>query len=478
MFWGMDSMMVIKLFRDARGLARKYAKKGQRGACIMFMDELDSIGQARSGMGGVPGMGGFGMFGGGSGGLNSLLNQMDSLTNDVEDRWRFKLLRWFGLIRGPVRNKPVVFVIGATNRPQVLDPALVRPGRLDRTLEVYPPDAEGRRDIIEYYLNKVAHDPDIDVEFMVADSHRWTPIKIKVIINEALIIAHDAGREWMTYKDWLAAADQRDMGLKQPIRRMLDDDRRALAYHEAGHAVVARYLKPEDRIMKASIIRSGDALGVVQTSERDERYTYHARQIEVDIMISLGSRAVEEEILDTKMTGASSDLMNASARALNYCSMLGMGSTLLVQPPNAPMTFPLPVARMADELLILLMEEAKRLVREKEYAVHALAAALLEKGELIGTELEEVFAAADAANPDQAGPFQRKIVVLPRLFTSVLLQDSDVATRPEATQAAAAAEGAAMRQPGSPSDPAGSAWASGGSWTAGDGVSTRIDWTN
>jgi ATP-dependent Zn protease len=361
-------------------------------------------------------MGMMGMMGGGSYGLNTLLNQMDSLGDLVEDRWSRKVLRWFGLIRGPIQPKPLVFIIGATNRPQVLDPALTRPGRLDRILEVYTPDAEGRRDIILHYLRQKAHDPEMPIEFMVADSMGMTPIWIKTIINEALVIAYEDGREQLTYKDWLAAADVRTMGLKQPIRSMLPEDRRSIAYHEAGHAVVARYLKPEDRILKASIIRAGDALGVVQRTEREERHTLHARQIEVDIMIALGSRAVEEEILGTKMAGASGDLQNASARALAYCAGLGMGSTLLVLPPTGPLQYPLPVAKMADTLLDLLMEETKRLVREKEYAIHAVAQALLEKEELIGQELEEVFVAADAANP-QAGPaFERKLISLPKLF--------------------------------------------------------------
>ena len=161
MFVGMTQLMIMKLFRDARGLARKYAEPGRRGACILFMDELDSIGQARGTQTGGMFVGGF--MGGGSMGLNTLLNQMDSLGELVEDRWRFKILRWFGLIRGPAKNKPLVFVIGATNRPEVLDQALVRPGRLDRMLVVHEPDADGRRDIIEHYLSTEAarpRDPD------------------------------------------------------------------------------------------------------------------------------------------------------------------------------------------------------------------------------------------------------------------------------------------------------------------------------
>ncbi len=260
MFIGMTQLMIMKLFRDARGLARKYAEPGRRGACILFMDELDSIGQNRSTQSGGMAIGGF--MGGGSMGLNTLLNQMDSLGELVEDRWRYKVLRWFGLIRGPATNKPLVFVIGATNRPEVLDQALVRPGRLDRMLVVHVPDADGRRDIIAHYLASKRHDPEIPMELLVTDSMGWTPVMIKTIINEALIQAHHDGREFLDYKDWLNAADERALGLKQPIRSWNLTDRRETAYHEAGHAVAARYLRPEHRISKASIIRRGPRAGL------------------------------------------------------------------------------------------------------------------------------------------------------------------------------------------------------------------------
>src|SRR5438132_12658171 len=120
-------------------------------------------------MGGMMGMGRFG--------LNAMLNQMDSLGQHVEDRWKHKMLRWLGVVRGPVPPKPVVFVIGATNRPDVLDPALVRPGRLDRRLNVYEPDGDGRRDIIQHYLQAKAHDPEIDLGLMVTDLIGCAPVE-------------------------------------------------------------------------------------------------------------------------------------------------------------------------------------------------------------------------------------------------------------------------------------------------------------
>lgn len=416
MWMGMDALIVIQLFSRARNLARKYRKPGTPGCCILFLDEIDSIGMARGGVmggpmqaaGGMMGMGYTGM------GLNTLLNQMDSLGNIVEDQWRRKVGRWLGLVRGPVPPKPLVFVIGATNRPDVLDPALVRPGRLDRTLVVHTPDGEGRKDIIRYYLSQKAHDDTCDIDMMSQDAIGWTPIHIKTIINEALIIAHEEGRDRLSYKDWLAAMDMRFLGLKQPIAKMSAEDKRAVAYHEAGHAVVARYLKPEDRVQKASIVRRGETLGVVSRSEREERHQLHARQIEVDIMISLGSRAVEELMLGTKLAGASSDLQNATARALMYCASLGMGSSLMVA-PSSMSGYPGPVLVMADKMLDALYEETKRLIREKEYAVHAVAGALIQREELIGSELEEVFTYADQANPAAAAPFVRKPLVLPTM---------------------------------------------------------------
>ena len=417
MWFGVDALIVMTLFRRARGLARKYAVPGSPGATILFIDELDSIGMSRGGVQGgqQQGMMG-GMMGMGRMGLNTMLNQMDSLGQHVEDRWRHKLGRWLGPIRGPVPPKPVVFVIGATNRPDVLDPALVRPGRLDRRLQVYEPDGDGRRDIIQHYLKAKAHDPEIAIDLMVTDSIGWTPVEIKTIINEALIVAHDQGREFITYKDWLNARDTRMLGLKQPIASLSGKDKRTIAYHEAGHAVAARYLGKEDRINKASIIRMGDALGVVQWSPREERYQLHAQEMEERIMISLGSRAVEELILGTKTANASHDLQSATSIAMAYVGSFGMGPSLLAVPPG-PMGGTSPqVLRLADALLDTLFDDTKRLMREKEYAVHAVAQALIQRGELIGPELDEIFLYADDANPEKSAPFVRKPVELPKLF--------------------------------------------------------------
>jgi cell division protease FtsH len=446
MFWGMTEMMIMKLFRDARGLGRKYATPGQRGACIVFMDEIDSIGMNRGGQssGGMM-MGG--MMMGGSQGLNTLLNQMDSLANLVEDRWRYKLLRWFGLIRGPVADKPLVFIIGATNRPEVLDPALIRPGRLDRMIVVHEPDAEGRRDIIQHYLAKKQHDPDLPMDLLISDSMGWTPIMIKTIVNEALIHAHQDGREFLTYKDWLNAADERAMGLKQPIRSWNLTDRRETAYHEAGHAVAARYLRPSYRISKATIIRRGHALGYVQQKPLEERTSMYARWIETQIMVSLAGHVVENKFLDTLSTGPSSDLASATQSALLYVTRFGMGPTKVIFPLQPGQMPPGPFVVAAHEMLDDLYAETERLLREKEPAIHHLALALIERDELIGDDLEAVFAEVEESHPELKDKFERKIIPFRDFAPPERQPGGDWVPQPAAQPAAASDAPAASAGP-------------------------------
>ena len=288
MFWGMDALMVIKLFRDARGLGRRYAEKGKRGACIVFMDEIDSIGMTRGGQGGGRRDGRRDDDGRRSAGLNTLLNQMDSLGDTSRTAVRTRSCAGSASSAGRSRNKPLVFVIGATNRPEVLDPALTRPGRLDRILEVFAPTPRVAATSSSTTWPKKQHDPDIDIEFMVADSIGWTPIDDQ---DDAQRGPRPGARRRPrpAHLQGLArrrrrpdarpqAADPRDARGRPP----------AIAYHEAGHAVAAHYLQPENRLLKATIIRRGGALGVVQPQPSEERHTRHARQIETDIMVSSG----------------------------------------------------------------------------------------------------------------------------------------------------------------------------------------------
>src|SRR5215216_3024574 len=212
---GMGNIKVMNLYRKARKLAREY------GACILFIDEIDAIGGARSAsmMGGAGG-GGIGMspdkqiggrdnvmmgmgagMGGGSGLLNELLLQMDPPPQETSQIG--KVLRWLGLRKKRVEMPPVL-TMGATNMAETLDAALLRPGRFDRKIVVEEPDADGRKEIIEYYLGKVKHEP-MPIERMVSDTIGYTPVAIKFVINEATIHAHFDDRQAINYWDFTRA---------------------------------------------------------------------------------------------------------------------------------------------------------------------------------------------------------------------------------------------------------------------------------
>src|SRR6266540_2458689 len=202
MFMGMSNMRVMMLYNKARKLARRY------GACIVFIDEIDAIGASRtSGMNGPGmGMGGglMGMFGGGSGLLNELLLQMDPPRTD--ERWYAKLLRAMGLRAKPA-DRPAVLTMGATNIAQVLDAALLRPGRFDWKITIDSPDFDGRKEVIEYYLGKVTHDPDISVDRLALETIGYTPVAIKYIVNEAVVVAHFEARDRVEYPDLTLAME-------------------------------------------------------------------------------------------------------------------------------------------------------------------------------------------------------------------------------------------------------------------------------
>src|SRR6266480_5585747 len=217
MFIGMDVLMIKRLYKKARRLAREY------GGCVVFMDEFDAIGMSRSARGGGTMAMGGGIFGamGGTGGLNELLMQMDP--PNVETGWFKKVLRILGLYHSRVQTQPVL-TVGASNIPESLDPALLRPGRFDRKIHVAAPTDKYRGEVVEYYLNKVKHDPNISIAAVVQRLVEYTPVAIKHVINEAVIIAHFDGRDRVTYKDLVEAQDVHEFGLRQlaeltPIER-------------------------------------------------------------------------------------------------------------------------------------------------------------------------------------------------------------------------------------------------------------------
>src|SRR4029079_7702787 len=240
------------------------------------------------------------------------------------------------------------------------------------------------------------------------------------------------------------AADERTEGIKQPIRSWHRDDRRKTAYHEAAHAVVARYALKDSRISKATIIRRGHALGMVVPKPKEERTSHFRRTVESSIMVFLAGHAIETRYLKDLSTGPSSDLRGATQRAIWYVSQWAMGPTKLVVPLANDLP-PQPFVVAANELLDQLYAETERLLLQKMTAVHYVARALIERDELIGDELEEVFREAEAADPTLAQPYERR-----------LLQFRDFSPRPEPhvagewepTEASSAAASGGQVEPG------------------------------
>lgn len=396
MFWGMDVLMVKNLYRKARRYAREY------GACVIFIDEFDAIGMSRTGGSeqngqsrnmGMGGMGG--MFGGGNGGLNELLMQMDP--PPIDNGWIKKVLRVLGLFQGRAQVEPVL-TIGATNVPQALDAALLRPGRFDRQIRVLPPTDRYRGEVIEYYLNKVSHDPAISLPALVQRMFEYTPVAIKHIINEAVILAHFDGRDLVTYKDIAAAQDKHEFGIRQ-LSDLTPIERRRLAYHEAGHTVACYYLMEREFPSYVTLHRHDGEQGAEAFAAWRNKETVKTRskqEVLALLQVYLASRAAEELFLDMNLDGVSGDLSQATTLAGLYVGAYGMDGTFLSRLNSLEIAVPR-LAERVEEVLQQQYREVLQLFREHSEAVIALAEALSERDELLADEIKTIIDEADAS---------------------------------------------------------------------------------
>lgn len=392
MFWGMDVMTVKSLYRKARRFAREH------GGCILFIDEFDAIGMSRSSQGGTMGMGGgmAGLMGGGNGGLNELLMQMDPPPQ--QSSWFKKMLQPLGLFRGRVQTEPVL-TIGATNLPDALDDALMRPGRFDIKILVAPPTDKYRGEVIQYYLDKVRHEP-MAMDKLVSDMMGYTPVAIKHVINEAAVLAHFDGRSTITYKDVADARETHEYGIRYPRNLSLLEKRR-LAYHESGHAIAQFYLLPRHRVAHATIVKrlgsSGEAF--VEAKPLEEIVTHSADEILAHIQVSLASRAAEETFLHTRLDGVGGDLQNATRLAIQYVTLYGMAdslfSALATPAPERIYTDPY-LRREVDALLRQTYTAVRALIEQHRNAVIAVAEALIMREELHSDDIEALIREAEA----------------------------------------------------------------------------------
>ena len=387
MFVGVDVLKMIWFIRKARKYARRY------GACIAYIDEIDAVGQSRGGVQGDNStFAGGGMFGGGTGALTRLLYEMDGVDQrSLKERIVAKLYQLRGK-KPPARNWHVLFM-GSTNRPDVLDPALTRPGRFDQMIEVGLPDRSGRRAIVEGYLSTIRHDDSVDVEAIVSNTPGASPAQMMAALTKDTVrIALFEHRNVVTQRDIDRALIHQLAGMENPIEEMDPEQRRSIAVHEAGHAVVVHYVLPEKRIGHLTILARGQTLGFMLPLDEVEQYSYPLRRIVADIMVALGGHAAVRIVYGEEWTGAYSDYRQARDRFRHLYSLGYFGPptgwiSSMADGLGAPAGAPPPeVNRLWQDL----EDRTERLLRDHRGELMALTDALLERNELNTGEVLEL----------------------------------------------------------------------------------------
>ncbi len=401
MFYGQTNRKIRAYFKALRKHARR------EGGAIGFIEELDAIGGAR-GNGqrqgeGIPGV------------VNELLIQLQSF-EQTPFSLRLKGLAidavntWLPAHRRLDKPKHVpanILVIGATNRASDLDPALLRPGRFDRNIYFGLPGRAGRRDIIDYYMGKKAHDPALDDpvrrETLAALTAGYSPVMIEHLLDESLVWALRRGASRFSWEDLQHAKMTEEIGLAQPVE-YTEAERRTIATHEAGHATVAWLVGKGRKLEVLTIIKRRDALGLLSHSDEEERFTKTKSEVRALIDIAFGGMVAEELFFGEASTGVAGDLQAATASACQMIGQLGMGRSLI---SASAMEYPAGgiVSKVlsndngreeVEELLSASKASVTQMLDEHRSVVETLRDALLEREELIGDDILAVIRGAGA----------------------------------------------------------------------------------
>jgi cell division protease FtsH len=359
-----------------------FAKAKAAAPSIIFIDELDAIGRSRASSAT------FGANDEREQTLNQILTEMDGFT--------------------PTQN---VVVLAATNRPEVLDPALLRPGRFDRRVTVSPPDKVGREAILRIHTRNVKVAPDVDLADIAGATAGFVGADLRNIVNEAALIAARKGKDMVTRADFDEAIERSVLGLRRPIV-LGPDEKRLIAYHESGHALMGLLTPGADPVKKLTIVPRGLSLGSTYSQPIDDRYNYPESYLRGRISLALGGRAAEEVAYGTVTTGAESDLQQVNQVARSMVARFGMSPKLgpinLTQPGDGASTtehFSEETARLLDEEVRRIVDEchrdAVRLLTENRDRLDRLAEAVLKKDTL---DQDEIYAAAGISKPPAARP--------------------------------------------------------------------------
>ncbi|MDP3338825.1 ATP-dependent zinc metalloprotease FtsH [Frigidibacter sp.] len=375
MFVGVGASRVRDMFEQAK----------KNAPCIVFIDEIDAVGRAR----------GVGMGGGNDEReqtLNQLLVEMDGFeANDG------------------------VIIIAATNRKDVLDPALLRPGRFDRQVTVSNPDIKGREKILNVHARKVPLGPDVDLRTIARGSPGFSGADLANLVNEAALTAARKGRRFVTMDDFESAKDKVMMGPERRSMIMSDDDKEMTAYHEAGHAIVGIKLPKCDPVYKATIMPRGAALGMVMSLPEMDRHSWHKDQMKDRIAMGMAGKAAEVKKWGEERvsSGASGDIQNVSAVARAMVMRWGMSEKIGnidyseahegYQGNTGGFSVSAETKRMIEDEVKIIVDEgytrAMNILTEHEEEFERLAQGLLEYETLTGDEIKRVMRGEPLADP-------------------------------------------------------------------------------
>ncbi len=366
MYVGVGASRVRDLFKQAQSTS----------PCIIFIDEIDSIGRSRSN------------FGGGGESeqqqtLNQLLSEMDGIDSS------------HGLL-----------ILGATNRPEVLDPALLRPGRFDRRIIVNKPDLKGRVDILKVHAKDVALDDTVDFDAIALSTSGATGSDLANMVNEAAILAVKQGRSAVSQQDLQESVEVVLVGKEKKDQVLSMEERRIVSYHEVGHALVAALQKNAEPVQKITIVpRTMGALGYVMQVPEEEKYLNSKAEIEAMLVTCMGGRAAEELVFDSVTTGAANDIEQATRMARAMVTQYGMsdkfGLINLAHQQDQYLTGRTVMdcadetaAQVDQEVMRILKnayEQAKSLLADNRDVMDKIAAFLIEKETITGKEFMEIF---------------------------------------------------------------------------------------
>ena len=407
LYVGVGASRVRDLFKEAE----------KNAPCIIFIDEIDAIGRSRDSK-----------YGGGNEEREQTLNQLLSEMDGFD-------------------GKKGIIILAATNRPEILDKALLRPGRFDRRVIVEEPDLKGRIDILKVHAKDVLMDETVDLEAIGLATVGAVGSDLANMINEAAILAVKRNRQYVNQKDLLDAVELVSMGKEKKDRILSKEERKIVTYHEVGHALISALQKNSEPVQKITIVpRTMGALGYVLSYPEEEKFTQTKKELEAELVSLLGGRAAEDIVFDTVTTGAANDIEKATKIARAMVTRFGMTKRFGLMGLETVESEYLDrrgvmncadetAAGIDEEVMRILKEsykEAKKLLKENRAVMDKIAEYLIEKETITGHEFMEIFCREKGIPmPEKKNKYEEKSR---EIFSKKYDEDSDASSKESKSQ--------------------------------------------